>query len=117
MAILPYLGAAVSVVLGIFGTFWPHSAAALVGIRLDPAATHSISEVRATYGGLFLGVGLFCLISGSPGAFLALGCGALGTALVRIGSILFDHAASGKNWVAAAFEFGLAALLIIPVQM
>jgi len=117
MAILPYIGATIGVLLGLFGTFRPRSAAALVGIRLDSTAPHSISEVRATYGGLFLGVGLFALFSGSAGAFVALGCGALGAGLVRIGSMLFDRAANSKNWLGVAFELLLAAVLILPVAL
>lgn len=116
-AFVAYIGALISLGLGIFGTFWPAAAANLVGIRFDETAPHSISEVRATYGGLFAGIGLYALISASPGAFIALGAGALGSGVVRLASIFADKTGNAKNWGGVIFEFLLAAILILPFTL
>ncbi|MEY4862840.1 MAG: putative rane protein, partial [Pseudomonadota bacterium] len=49
---LATLGAVVTIGLGLFGAIWPHRAAAFVGI--SPLGGLGVSEIRATYGGLFI---------------------------------------------------------------
>ena len=67
------LGALVTLGLGVFGLFWPLSVARLVGI--SPEGERGISEIRATFGGLFLALGLFAAIAQNSDVFRAIGVG------------------------------------------
>ncbi len=114
LVVLSYLGGFIGLGLGLYAIVNPYGAAKLVGIHIDDALPHSISEVRATYGGVFAGGHAFALATGSETAFLTLACGWGLTAIVRLGSILVDRASNGANWGGAAFEFGMVVLLAAP---
>jgi hypothetical protein len=103
-------GAIGTVCMGLLGLFAPRQAAAFVG--LNPVTPAGRSEFRATYGGLWIALGLVPILSGEPLAFLMAGlCWAL-TAAGRLVSILVDKAADARNWGATLFE-GLFALLLM----
>jgi len=111
---LSYVGGFIGLGLGLFAIVSPHGAAKLVGIRIDDTLPHSISEIRATYGGVFAGGHAFALATGSETAFLTLACGWGLTGIVRLASILIDRASNGANWGGTGFEFAMAALLAAP---
>jgi hypothetical protein len=104
-------GAIGTVGMGLLGLLAPHKAAGFVGLKpLTPAGT---SEFRATYGGLWIALGLVPILSGDPLAYLMAGlCWAL-TAVGRLVSIVVDKAADARNWGATLFEGAFAALLIV----
>lgn len=112
--VLPYIGGVIGLGLGLFAIFRPYGAAKLVGIKIDDALPHSISEVRATYGGVFAGGHAFALVTGSDTAFVTLACGWGLTGIVRLVSMVIDRAANGANYGGTAFEFVIAALLATP---
>jgi len=113
--ILSYLAGLAGLALGLFAIVTPHGAARLVGIQIDASLPQSISEVRATYGGVFAGGHGFSLLNGSDAAFLTLACGWGLAGVVRIGSMLFDRAANGPNYGGTAFELAMAGLLAAPI--
>lgn len=82
-------------------------------VGIDFSEPRGKSEVRATYGGLFLGLGVFALVSQEPAAFRALGFGWLGAATVRIFSIIFDKAFGKLNIGGVLLEVIIGALLIL----
>ncbi|MFN7399255.1 MAG: DUF4345 family protein [Sandaracinobacter sp.] len=103
-------GAIGTVGMGLLGLLAPGRASGFVGLKpLTPAGT---SEFRATYGGLWIALGLVPILSGDPLAYLMAGlCWAL-TAVGRLVSIVADAAADAHNWGATLFEAAFAALLI-----
>lgn len=103
-------GAAITVLLGLLGLFLPAKAA--VFISLSPVGPVGRSELRATYGGFFLLLGLGCVFLYTPAAFLLVGLAWLGAAFGRLFSILIDRAASSKNFGGVVFEAGIGLLLI-----
>ncbi len=107
---LPVVGAAINVALGLNGLLRPAATAGFTSVA--PVGRIGVSEIRATYGGLFLAFGLFALGSGSPVAFRALGCGWLGAAVGRVASIVVDRSREPRNFGAVAFEAVIAALLL-----
>lgn len=115
MIALAYIGGVIGLTLGVFAIVRPYGAARLVGIRIDDTLPHSISEVRATYGGVFAGGHTFALITGHEAAFLTLACGWGLTGLVRLFSIVVDRAANQPNFGGMVFEFVMAALLAGPI--
>lgn len=72
-----------------------------------------VSEIRATYGGLFLGLGLFCLLLGQPVLFRMLGVGWLLIALVRLLSMVLQRQMDRDHVLAFTVEMLVAWLLLL----
>ena len=90
--------------------------ALIVGLQPVPGLAHSISEVRATYGGVFIGASLYPLLTGAPPAFLTLACCWLFAGVARLASVVVDRAATQFNFIAIAFELGMGVLLALPYR-
>lgn len=112
--ILSYAAALFSLGLGLFGLIRPQGALDLIGLQTVPDLSHSISEVRATYGGVFTGVSLYPLVTGEPHAFLTLALGWTLAGVCRLCSALFDGAMTRFNLTSIAVEFGVGALIALP---
>jgi hypothetical protein len=106
------LGAAITLGLGVFGLFWPLAAANLVGIQ--PEGERGISEIRATYGGIFLAMGLFALIAQNMAVFRLLGVGWLGAGAARAYSYVHDNSRSGGNLGAIVVELVVGLSMLVP---
>jgi hypothetical protein len=110
---LANLGAILTLALGLFGALAPSRVAGFVGIQ--PLGGAGLSEVRATYGGLFIAMGGACLVLQSPVAFLLAGLAwggpdAVSLSASRQGQLPERPRRSGHrtgNRHAAAFRRGL----------
>jgi hypothetical protein len=107
---LATIGALLTIGLGVLGAVAPHRAARLVGIA--PVGGVGVSEIRATYGGLFIALGAACLALGSPVAYTVAGIAWLGAASMRLPSLLLDEGAFPKAIGGAAIEGLIGALLL-----
>ena len=107
---LPIAASAVTLTLGLLGLLAPGRVAGLMGIRAEGAPGRS--EVRATYGGIFLGLGAACLVLRAPEAFAVAGAAWALAALARLGGMAVERDASAKNLSGLAIEevIGLALL-------
>ena len=114
LTIASYAAAIFSLGLGILGLVAPLSALNLIGLQTVPGLTHSISEVRATYGGVFIGASLYPLVSGEPHAFLTLAACWLLAGFSRLCSAIFDGAATRFNLTSIAIELAVAILAGTP---
>ena len=110
MAILANLGALATTALGLMGLVRPAAAAAFTSMR--PVGAMGISEIRATYGGLFAALGAWALWTQDPAVFTTAGVAWLGAAGGRTASLVVDRNRSGQNVGGIAFEgvIGLALL-------
>ncbi|MFN2426634.1 MAG: DUF4345 family protein [Candidatus Binatia bacterium] len=106
------LGAFITLALGMFGLFFPESVARFVGII--PEGERGISEIRATYGGLFLALGLFAIIAQSTDVFRVIGVGWIGAASARSFSYVRDNSRSGANLGAIVMEAAIGLSLLLP---
>lgn len=105
---LATIGAAITLGLGIMGLTRPSAAAAFTSIA--PQGILGLSEIRATYGGLFAAMGAYALLAPSPAAFTVLACAWTGAAGGRVVSVLIDGSRSSRNLGAVLFEAAIAAL-------
>jgi len=112
--ILSYLAALFSLGLGLFGLIRPQGALDLIGLQTVPDLAHSLSEVRATYGGVFIGVSLYPLVSGEPHAFLTLALGWALAGFCRLCSAFIDRALTRFNITSIVIEFATGALIALP---
>lgn len=83
---LANLGILISLLLALLAVFRVDLIQSFVSIRA--VGKEGVSEIRATYGGFFLGISIYALISQSPMVFNLIGIGWLSAALVRLLSIL-----------------------------
>jgi hypothetical protein len=104
------IGSIVILALGLAGTIAPIQIAKFVSI--GPNGLTGISEIRATYGGIFLGLGLTSLLSNGSSIAFAIGTGFACAAIIRALSALFEQSRAAQNLGGIAFEGFIAALLL-----
>ncbi len=107
---LPLLGALCTLALGTLGLVAPREIAGLVGIA--PEGMLGLSEIRATYGGIFIGLGVACLLFQQSEVYFAVGLAWLTAAASRTVSIFLDRAFSAKNAGGIIVEAGIGLLLV-----
>ena len=110
-SIAPNISAGFFVLLGVFGFALPQLAAAFVGLK--PISAEGISEMRATLGSFFLGLGIACLWLQSPIAFTTVGIASIIAAIARLASLFIDRSFSIKNVGGVFTEAILGAMLLL----
>lgn len=107
--------------LGVLALARPARVLKMVGLSLSEGVGHSLSEVRATYGGLFFvshaGVAVALAASPKIGACMAaaLGLAWSGAALGRVVSMALDRAINRFNIFATLFEGLMGISLATPL--
>ena len=107
--IISNVGACISLLLGCFAVFYPKKIERLVGLYSKDL--EGLSEVRATYGGFFIGISLWALYSQSKDAFFTIGLGWMLAALVRLVTVL-TGSYSIKNLGGVFFEAAIGTLCL-----
>jgi len=111
---LAIAGASGTVLMGLLGLLAPARCAGFVGLFARDRT--AFGEFRATYGGLFVALGVLPLWSGATMAFLAAALAWAGAACGRVVSMLVDGGwREPRNYAAVAFESAFAALLAMGV--
>lgn len=106
------VGSVATLLLGCLGLFFPSRAAAFTS--LSPVGRTGLSEIRATYGGLFAALGLACLALQSIAVFATAGLAWVGAAAGRAGSVWVDRNREPRNLGGILFELVLGLLLLAP---
>jgi Domain of unknown function (DUF4345) len=99
--------AAFTALLGLLAFVAPRLAFNIA--RIEAKVPDAIAEGRASFGGVFLALGLGTIILAQPLVTLVLGGVWAMMALGRIVSMVFDRAVSPYNSVATVFEAALGA--------
>ena len=110
---LAWSSAAVTALFGLFMLFAPRLVLRLV--RLQPAAGHpeAVGEIRAAFGGFYLGIGLCAILFAQPLIYLTLGLCWATAAFGRFVSMLSDSGNTLYNWVRLVLEGLLGALALV----
>lgn len=106
-----YIGAAISIFAGCLGLIWPKQVSRTIGLKIPRRLGQS--EVRATYGGLFIGAGLAVVLIASSDAALVLGAAWVGAFNARAISFVIDQSRTKENIAGLLVEGVMAALLIL----
>lgn len=109
---LPLAGAAIVLGLGFLGMLAPKTAATLVSIK--PDGNMGVTEIRVTYGAMFIGIGASALYFQVDAIFLMLGLTAAFAAAVRAIALPFDRSISAQQ-VGTVVGETLLALLFLAV--
>jgi len=110
MDILNIIFALVSIALGCFGWLAPRFTMSALDMS-GGETTMALSEVRASAGGLFVGMGLGALFLGTPVAYAMLGFCWCGAAVGRATSLALDGAFR-KKWTYFAVEAAVGVLAV-----
>jgi hypothetical protein len=110
--ILNVIGAIATIGVGCLGLFAPHAASCFTG--LNASNKTAFAEFRATFGGMFVVMGLIPLLTNDePLAYFMAGLVWLGAAVGRVVSIILDKGFSEpKNVAGVAFEAAFGLLLL-----
>ncbi|MCG9875551.1 MAG: DUF4345 family protein [Leptospiraceae bacterium] len=111
MILFNQIGASITTLLGLMGFLAPKLAMKFTG--LSSSTKEGSSEFRATFGGLFIALGLFPLWIGNPQGYLLVGLAWIATGIGRAVSIVADSCFTSKNVLAVFFESGIGCLLIL----
>ncbi len=111
---LPRLGALLTMAIGLAGLFKP----TLItdGCDIELKSSKGLSEARAIFGGMMLGVGLTALVLGDPNVYLALGLGWTGATAARFLSMALDGSTMKESIPPIVID-GTAALLALSSQL
>jgi hypothetical protein len=109
--VLNITGAVLTTAMGCLGLFAPTAASRFTG--LTATSKTSFAEFRATFGGMFVVMGLVPLLTGEPLAYLVSGLAWFGAALGRLVSMVADAGyREPKNLGGVVFEACFGALLL-----
>lgn len=111
MNAMGYFGAIISIVAGCLGLIWPKQVSQTIGLQIPGLLGQS--EVRATYGGLFIGAGAAVVLIASSDAALVLGGAWAGAFIARAISFVIDRSRSKENIAGLLIEGVMALLLIL----
>ena len=106
-----YIGSFISVIAGCLGLIWPKQVSRIIGLQIPGRLGQS--EVRATYGGLFIGAGVAVVLIASSDAALVLGAAWAGAFIARVISFVIDKSRTKENIAGLVIEGVMAALLIL----
>lgn len=95
---------------GVLGLLWPRTVSRVIGIHIPGRL--GLSEVRATYGGLFIGAGPAVTLIGNRDAALVLGAAWARAFIGRAVSFVIDRSHMNENIAGLAIEATIALLLL-----
>lgn len=99
------LGALITLMFGVASAVQPAALERLIGVAsTTPLGT---SEIRAVFGGMFIGAGALALVTREPLVFLTLGAAWLGDVAVRLVAVAVDRVPARE----ALVVLGLAGLI------
>jgi hypothetical protein len=110
LLILKVIAAIATVATGLLALIKPDAVYGFTGLKADGA--RGVSEIRAIFGGLFIGLGIAPLFLDTPG-YLMLGISYAAIAAVRAFSIVFDKSTEQSNLISLGIEIVLAIILVI----
>ena len=112
MDILNIIFALLSIGLGCFGWLAPRYTMGALDLK-GGDTTMGMSEVRASAGALFVGMGVGAIWLGTPEAYLMLGFCWAGAAMGRLTSLVMDGATRQKlTYFAVEAVVGVAAIVL-----
>ncbi|MEO1162246.1 MAG: DUF4345 family protein [Chloroflexota bacterium] len=110
---LKNLTALASVIFGIVALFQPQATASAASLKADTAK--GIAEIRASWGGLFIGLGLAVIIIGTPEAFQVFAAAYAMTAIVRLITWVLDTSIISRTGIIIlTFEVVSAIIFALP---
>ena len=96
---------------GLLSLFKPSLVTSFTGVHAE--GPRGVTEVRAIFGGLLVGMGAFPLIVGAPVAYRMLGVLYLSIAVVRLVSMVVDGSVDRSNLISLVVEVTFGTILYL----
>jgi hypothetical protein len=106
---MAWLSAAITVMFGLILFFAPRVALKILRLQTKPERPEALSEIRGTFAGFYLGLGLSALVFAQPFLWIALGVSWGFTVFGRLISMMSDRGNTLYNWTWVIVELALAA--------
>jgi hypothetical protein len=110
LLVLKIIAAVGTILTGLVSLFWPRSLDGFTG--LAPTGGRGVTEIRAVFGGAFIGLGAVCLALGDT-AYRTLGVMYLAIAAVRAVSMITDKSVVRSNIISLLVEIAFGVVLIL----
>jgi len=108
---LNLLGAAITLLLGLWSLWRPESMAKMLGFSLHGRGGRA--EFRIGFGGCFVGLAGYALYMQNSAVFVAMGAMWIGAAAIRVLALFIDRPPFNAGYVAVlVFELAMGWLLI-----
>jgi hypothetical protein len=108
---LNLLGAAITLLLGLWSIWRPEPTAKAIGFSLH--GRRGRAEFRIGFGGFFLGLAGYALYLRNDSVFMAMGAMWLGAAVIRVLALLIDRPPFNVSYLGVLlFESAMGAMLI-----
>ena len=111
LSIVKIVFAIATIAIGLLAFVRPASVTRLTGLVMP--GPRAVSEVRASLGGLFIGLGVAPLIYPIPAAYHVLGLGYAAAGAARLFSIIVDKSTERTNLIFLASEIVFAVVLLL----
>ncbi len=86
-----FITATVTMLIGLAAMIMPVRVGRLMGLFFHDDARQGLSEMRGPIGGMWVGLGLACLLLAQPFTYFALGLGYLFAVIGRLLSLIVDR--------------------------
>lgn len=111
LSILQIIAAVGTIATGLLALLKPKSIDGFTGITAT--GPRGITEVRAIFGGLFIGLGAAAILLNTQAAYQMLGITYGAIAAVRIVSMFLDNSVEKSNIISAIVEVVFAVILML----
>ncbi|NKB53312.1 MAG: DUF4345 domain-containing protein [Rhizobiaceae bacterium] len=88
---LAWLSAMATLVIGLAAMLFPQTIGHFLGLFVRSGSNNGLSELRSSFGGMWVGLGLACIILAQPFTYFALGLAFLGALLGRLIAMVVDR--------------------------
>jgi len=107
---LKIIAAVGTLLTGFVSLIWPRSITRFTGV--EPVGGRGVTEIRAVFGGAFIGLGAVCLLLGEA-AYRTLGVMYLAIAVVRAVSMVTDKSVVQSNIISLLVELAFGMVLVL----
>jgi hypothetical protein len=112
ISILQLIAVIATIAIGLFSLFAPTKIEGFTGLK--PVGGRGVAEIRAIFGGAFIGLGLVPLLLNKSVAYPMLGIVYLAIGLTRVVTTIFlDKSRESSNLISVASELVLGVLFLI----
>lgn len=111
ITVLQIIAVIATILTGLFSLVAPTKIEGFTGIK--PIGGRGITEIRAIFGGLFIGLGLAAFILDHSVAYPMLGITYFAIAVVRAISMVIDKSIERSNIISLAAEIILGIILVV----
>ena len=112
LTILQVIAVIGTILTGLYALLVPTKIEGFTGIR--PIGGRGITEIRAVFGGLFIGLGVAAFLLDHAVAYPMLGIMYLAIGLVRAISMFMDKSIERSNLISLIVEIIFGIILVIP---